>query len=407
MPISTLSHPGGDPVFVLDNGGGSLKAGLCTQDQPRVMPNAITKAKSEKRRAFVGDQVEDCRDLSSLFYMLPTQKGYLVNWDHQKTVWDYLFGKQCFNIKPENFGLVFTEPFFNFSSIQEGLSEMFFEEYGFSSLLRTHAGDLSCYQNKLENPDQKCCLVVDSGFSFTHVVPYVLGRRVRGGVRRLDVGGKLLTNHLKEIVSYRQLHVLDETHVMNACKEDCCYVASDWDKEVEKALRRGAENPVARDYVLPDFTSISRGFMKSKEESTGKPGEGEQIIRMNNERFMVPEVLFRPSDIGISQMGLAEVVVEAVSQCEEDAQPWLYRNILLTGGNTAFPGFLERLRGEVRSLAPSHMEVEVRMGGPDPLTYAWRGGASLARDPEFEQLVVTKEEYLERGFQACQQRFYL
>ena len=77
---------------------------------------------------------------------------------------------------------------------------------------------------------------------------------MRSAVRRLDVGGKLLTNHLKEVTSYRQLHVLDETYVMNGCKEDCCYVAKDFDVEVAKAKR----NEIARDYVLPDFTAIRR-----------------------------------------------------------------------------------------------------------------------------------------------------
>nr|CAD7414102.1 unnamed protein product [Timema cristinae] len=32
------------------------------------------KAKSERRRPFIGDQVEDCRDASGLFYILPFQK---------------------------------------------------------------------------------------------------------------------------------------------------------------------------------------------------------------------------------------------------------------------------------------------------------------------------------------------
>ena len=44
--------------------------------------------------------------------------------------------------------------------------------------------------------------------------------------------------------------------------------------------------------------------MKGREESVGRPNaanEGEQIIRMNNERFTVPELLFNPSDIGIEQ----------------------------------------------------------------------------------------------------------
>lgn len=402
MPTASYSD-----TIVIDNGGYSLKVGYSSQSSPRVVPNCIMKAKSEKRRAFIGDQIDDCRDLSSLFYLLPFQKGYLVNWDHQKTVWDYVFGKECLNLRPEKLNLIFTEPYFNFSSIQEGLSEIFFEEYGFKSLLRTHPGDLSCYRNKVTFPDEKCCLVVDCGYSFTHIVPYVLGKRVRNSVKRIDVGGKLLTNHLKEITSYRQLHVLDETHVMNGAKEDCCYVARDWDKEVKEARTRGAANTIARDYVLPDFTSIRRGFMKTLEESTGRPGDGEQIIRMNNERFMVPEVLFRPSDIGICQMGVSEAVVEAVSSCEPAAQPWLYRNIVLTGGSVKFPGFRERLESEVRSLAPGEMEVKVQEVTEDPVTVAWKGGSSLAGDKEFRNLTVTKEEYMDAGFSACQRKFYL
>ena len=65
---------------------------------------------------------------------------------------------------------------------------------------------------------------------------------------------------------------------------------------------------MARDYVLPDFTSLRRGFMKGREESVGRPtSEGEQIIRMNNERFAVPELLFNPSDIGIEQESVVDL----------------------------------------------------------------------------------------------------
>lgn len=401
MPVADTSD-----TLVLDNGGCSIKAGFSSQSSPRIIPNAIMKAKSEKRRAFIGDQIEDCRDLSSLFFMLPFQKGYLVNWDHQKSVWDYLFGKHSFNIEPEKLKLIFTEPYFNFSSIQEGLSEIFFEEYGFKQLLRTHAGDLSCFQNKLENPEEKCCLVIESGYSFTHIVPYVLGKRVRSAVKRIDVGGKLLTNHLKDIISYRQLHVLDETYAMNACKEDSCYVSQDWDMDMRLAKARGTANTVARDYVLPDFTTIRRGFLKSMEDSKGKPEDGEQIIRMNNERFMVPEVLFNPSDIGIEQMGVAEATAFTISQCEEIAQPWLYRNIVLTGGSVQFPGFKERLEKDIRALAPDSMEVVVRLD-EDPISYAWKGGASLAKQDEFLSLCVSKEDYLEKGYSACLSKFYL
>ena len=88
----------------------------------------------------------------------------------------------------------------------------------------------------------------------------------------------------------------------------------------------------------------------------------------------------------------------------------------------AFPGMGERLQQEVRTLAPNNMQVCsvcnffcyflrsiqvcVRVA-PSPALYPWQGGASLAKDPDLPQLCVTKEEYMEKGFQACQHRFYL
>jgi actin-related protein 6 len=137
-------------------------------------------------------------------------------------------------------------------------------------------------------------------------------------VTRVDVGGKLLTNHLKEIISYRQIHVLEETYVMNACKEDACFVSLDFnhdlkisDEDTKIRIKKNAPADsqsvfkTARDYVLPDFTSLRRGFLKSAEE-TGRPADGEQTIRLNNERFMVPELLFHPSDVGIQQVRKAD-----------------------------------------------------------------------------------------------------
>ena len=42
-----------------------------------------------------------------------------------------------------------------------------------------------------------------AGFSFTHAVPMCDGRALQGAVRRINVGGKALTNYFKELVSYR------------------------------------------------------------------------------------------------------------------------------------------------------------------------------------------------------------
>lgn len=75
---------------------------------------------------------------------------------------------------------------------------------------------------------------------------------------------------------FRQLHVMDETYVINQLKEDSCFVSLDFMGDMEIARKRGPENTIARDYVLPDFTSIRRGFLRTLEE-TSKSTEGEQV----------------------------------------------------------------------------------------------------------------------------------
>lgn len=49
----------------------------------------------------------------------------------------------------------------------------------------------------------------------------------------MDVGGKLLTNQLKEVVSYRQWNMMDETYIMNHAKEACCYVSTQFIADLE------------------------------------------------------------------------------------------------------------------------------------------------------------------------------
>jgi len=184
-----------------------------------------------------------------------------------------------------------TEPQFNFWPCQETMDEAVFEEYGFASYLRSTGPELCARQSS--TPRSPCCLVVDAGFSFTHVVPFYFGQRIDAGVRRIDVGGKALTNQLKEVggsghpthptrtlllasfiwrvivppndavvhlrhwvldwgwvwvwvwgwvwgcgggsrqvISYRHLDVLEETFVIDQLKEDISFVAADFRKNL-------------------------------------------------------------------------------------------------------------------------------------------------------------------------------
>lgn len=230
--------------YILDNGAYTAKVGLSTME-PKIVPNCIMKAKSERRRPFVGSQIDECRDASGLFYILPFQKGFLINWDTQKTVWDYMFSKECCPVNFSETPLILTEPLFNFHSIQEAMTEIFFEEYECQSLLRINATDLAEYHYRSLHKN-KSTVVVDSGYSFSYVVPYLNGKKFKEGIRRIDVGGKVLTNHLKEILSYRQLNVMEEGYVINQVKEDSCFVSQNFIEDMQRARQKGDTKSVQR-----------------------------------------------------------------------------------------------------------------------------------------------------------------
>ena len=70
---------------------------------------------------------------------------------------------------------------------------------------------------------------------------------------------------------------MDETYVINQVKEDSCYASLDFMGDMRTAKKKGPDNTILRDYVLPDFTTIKRGFLRSREESTGRVNDGEQV----------------------------------------------------------------------------------------------------------------------------------
>ena len=74
----------------------------------------------------------------------------------------------------------------------------------------------------------------------------------------------------------RQLNVMDETFVINQVKEDACFVSLDFNGDM-KIARSKQDNTILRDYVLPDFTTIKRGYVRSLKDSTGKATSGEQV----------------------------------------------------------------------------------------------------------------------------------
>lgn len=50
--------------------------------------------------------------------------------------------------------------------------------------------------------------------------------------------------------------------------------------------KKGGENTVNRDYVLPDYTHIKRGYVRPQEETTGRAHGNEQVAYVIENKFV-------------------------------------------------------------------------------------------------------------------------
>ena len=146
----------------------------------------------------------------------------------------------CEQVNPTDCGLMLVEPLFNLSSIQKSTDELVFEDFGFQSLCVgnspafTHAYQAYKFPTSLLARG-KTSLVVDSRFSFTHAAPVYQNKLVTTSAKRINLGGKALTNYLKELVSYRAWNVMDETYIMEDVKEKLCFVSTGIDHDLNMA----------------------------------------------------------------------------------------------------------------------------------------------------------------------------
>nr|VZI26656.1 unnamed protein product [Spirometra erinaceieuropaei] len=405
-----------DLALVLDIGGGTIKLGLSTDSKPLISDNCIYKSKNVSNRQFIGHQVEECKNLSSLYGTFPFKKGYISNWEVQKQILDSVLDSflESKSVGMTDLNVVVTEPYFNFSSTKETMNEVFFEDYLVSGLVRTNPAFLSAYKYQRESSQHmsRYSLVIDSGYSFTHILPVADGQIMKDFALRLSIGGKILTNRLIEITSYRQLDVRSETYIMNQCKEDACYISKDfWSDLTVSKSKDPTINSILCEYVLPDYVDVHRGYLQkpsttSVNRNDVAPSQVQNYrLRLANERFTVPELLFHPSDVGFSEMGVAEAVSYLISEkLPPSVRPGAWANCIITGGNAEFPGFEERLQSELRTSAPTDIPVNVYKP-ENPQSFAWQGGALLASQPDLSRFLVTRKDYEENGHPYCEARF--
>jgi actin-related protein 6 len=84
-------------TLVLDNGGYTLKAGLVaatssnpTYDECHVIPNCIARSTRDKC-TYTASELTNCKDFGELAFRRPVEKGFIVNWEAERAIWEHEF----------------------------------------------------------------------------------------------------------------------------------------------------------------------------------------------------------------------------------------------------------------------------------------------------------------------------
>ena len=369
------------PAVVIDNGSSLCKAGFAGDNAPKsVFPSIVGRPKIERcqpinfiglKESYVGHEAQLNKDILTLKY--PIEHGIITNWDDLELIWHHTFYNELC-VDTEKYPILLSEPLSYLSVDREKITQIMFETFNIPAMYMTIPHVLSLYLSGKTTGN-----VIDSGDSVTHTVPIIDGYALPHAITKTNLAGRDLTHYLIRILkqSCYNFNSSVEQEIVKDIKEKLCYVAHDFKIELEDACTVPS---LESNYELPDGNVINIGF----------------------ERFKCPEVLFQPSlldnefkDLTYSK-AIHEIVYDSIIKCDQDIRKDLYANIILSGGNTMFPGISDRMKKELMLL--SHSTEKINVIAPSERQYAaWKGGSILASLSTFQQMCISIKEYDEVG----------
>ena len=108
-------------------------------------------------------------------------------------------------------------------------------------------------------------------------------------------------------------------------KEKYCFVSNDIESDRKLERETSYYNSF---HLLPDDTRI----------------------RISDEKFEAPEILFSPYLLGMDVNGIPEMMFKSINNCPMDLRKSLYGNMILSGATTLFPGFASRVELDMKKL---------------------------------------------------------
>lgn len=228
------------------------------------------------------------------------------------------------------------------------IKEVLFEKFRIPSLKIVDQPELIMIENGRTNGS-----VFNSGHGNSYAVVIRDGKAVEETLVKSELGGRFLSECLgNDILENRGVNMNQSI-------------------EFSKSLTNLKEN-LEESFELPDKSSLTVGM----------------------ERFKSCEELFSPKII--ETIGFPELIINSIDKLDMEWRRDIYSNVVLAGGTTMIPRFMDRLKNDLKNMIPTATPLNVR-GNSNRIYSAWRGGKLLSNMKETKFGINTSlQEYLEK-----------
>ena len=290
-----------EPVIILDNGSGYLKAGLSNKEDPRyvslnekqilTMPSLIGRTFSgyseiigniKLKPTMIGDEVSPVRSLLDLTY--PIQEGIKKCKDDMYILWDYCIKKLGIKGDLKDRKILLTETPLNPNENKKTMGELVFEKLGFGYFNIEPQPKLALFC------EGKCTgIVLDSGDNFTNCVPIADMYILHDQTKTLDIAGSHITDYLIRLLQLKgyELNQIVDFEFARQFKEKYCFVSCDINSDRKFDKETTYYNSI---HKLPDGRKI----------------------KISGEKFEAPEILFNPYLIQNESCGIHEMLYNSI-----------------------------------------------------------------------------------------------
>jgi len=245
-------------MYAIDNGGASIKLLEITATSTNNPANIIiNKIHRDKKKFYVGNELEVKQQGIQVFS--PIEKGLISNWEIQRAIWNHIFSKKQKIDRYDQIAFLSSE--FELSATKSSICNVFLNELGFIQICLLDKSLVVASRFFKENKNNgeepiDISIFVDSGYSETVVTVFANVDnkivKIPKLTTRLPIGGKLITNYLKQTISYKEVHVMDEFVMIDELKGKCVKIA-------EHPEQINSDNIEKIEFLLPNFINRFSG----------------------------------------------------------------------------------------------------------------------------------------------------